>query len=98
MTEPEAISQLTAVLGGDQGWLARVVSIMGMARVLSKLFSHHLCEFMTAAVNTLGEDQKMKLWMQGAMKSRIYRISAFLIDYFLSIKLPKAHKDPPDVV
>ena len=95
MNEPEVIQQVIAVLGGDQGWVARVVAWMGTLRLVSKLFSTHLENFLTAACAASADDPWFRRKLQRILASRPYKVLAFLVDYFLSIKLPKNEKSPP---
>lgn len=81
--EGEDISTLTH-------WLAVVAGFIGTVRLFVKLIQNPLQNFLTAGIARVRvtpqrDDDE---WLERIFESAGYRVTAFLLDYILSLKLP----------
>jgi hypothetical protein len=91
--EQDAIQAMQTLLGGKAGWLPAAVAWIGTARIVAKLVSGKVQGFLDALINFTAQNESDRLAIERVLSSRTYRTVAFLIDYFLSVKLP-AKKTP----
>jgi hypothetical protein len=73
-------------------WFPKFLMWMGIIRVVLKPFNLWLQAFLNRAVDYLRGDGYADdaAWVDRILRSRWYRLPAFLLDYFASVKLPQA--------
>lgn len=84
------LDQMLKLLGGDHGTLAQILSWIATARVALKPFSAVLLSKLTAALASVAasEEQDDDQIVESVLRSRWYRIIAFTVDLFCSVKIP----------
>lgn len=78
----QEIQELLNSLQGQHGYLIAITSWMALCKIVFGLFNTALKDFMT---NAMPSDKE---WLSTLLDHRFYRISAWLINYIISIKLP----------
>lgn len=79
---------MQSALRGDFGWLVGVTAWQTLLRAGMVFFNSKLKEFME---NALPADKE---WIQTMLNARWYRLTYFLINAFLSVKLPSVARKP----
>ena len=79
-----------ALLGGDNGTTAAVIAWIGAIRVPLKLVSGWLQDLMTKALARVAdtEDVEDDKLVAAVLRSKLYRLIAFVVDLAFSFKLP----------
>lgn len=90
MNETEILTPIFKALHGDNGWGVAVLSWIGTARVVFKLFSSRVEDLITALAKwlTVNKDQAGIDKVNSLLSTPAWRVFAFLADYVASIKLP----------
>lgn len=84
------LAPLAAFLGS--ALVTKILLWMGTIGAVAKLFAPKLQGFLEDACQAAreGGDPDTQHWLDRVLHNRIYRVFAFLVDYFTRIKLPKA--------
>ena len=80
------IQPLLELLEGKYGWVSTVVVWVGALRLTAKFVSHNLQVAMTRIVAAKADPEFLSV----VLNNRGYRLAAFLVDLFASVKLPSA--------
>lgn len=87
----ELVTQLTALLGGQQGWIPAVAGWVTASRVFFKTFNSVLVQpVFNKAIAIIAEspDKDDDAILYALLSSKLYRAFAFIVDLAASIKLP----------
>jgi hypothetical protein len=73
-------------------WLSKVLIAIGGARLVIKPGGQWLKGFITSAAEraSVTLDPEDDTWIESLLRTRAYRVTAFLLDLFVSVKLPAA--------
>ena len=86
LTVMNELEPLIHLLEGKYGWLPGFITWVGALRLAAKFVSTHLQEAMTRIVQAKADPELLT----AVLNNRAYRLTAFLIDLFASVKLPNA--------
>lgn len=69
-----------------------VCSLVGVFRLCLKPVSNWVKDFITTAAEraSLSADPDDDTWVEALLRARSYKVAAFLLDLFVSVKLPSA--------
>ena len=86
----EELKPLLDLLGGESGRIAQIVVWIGAIRIPAKIVSGSIQSAAERAIARVvaTEDSEDDILLEKVLKSRTYRIGAFLIDWVFSVKLP----------
>ncbi len=89
MTDLQPILDLAAA---QWPWLSKVLLAIGGARLVVKPGGAWLKDLITAAAEraSITIDPEDDTWIEALLRTRAYRVIAFLLDLFVSVKLPAA--------
>ena len=86
-----ALAPVIEALAGNYGWLAQIIMIIGIARVCMKPLMAAFEEIVKITPSPKDDEFLGKL-----LANPIYKMVCFILDWFGSLKLPKAPpKTPP---
>ena len=80
------IEPLMSLLAGKYGWVSGAVAWMGALRLAAKFMSRQLQTAMTRIVASKTDPELLSV----ILNNKLYRLVAFLVDLFASVKLPNA--------
>jgi len=80
------IEPLMNLMAGKYGWLSGFITWVGALRLAGKFISRQLQIAMTRIVQAKADPELLSV----VLNNRAYRLIAFLIDLFASVKLPNA--------
>lgn len=80
------LDPLISLLSGKYGWLPEFVAWVGALRLAAKFVSSSLQRAMTRIVQSKTDPELLAV----VLNNKGYRLAAFLVDLFASVKLPNA--------
>lgn len=80
------LQPLLELLEGKYGWLGSALAWMGALRLAAKFISNRLQSAMTRIVASKADPEFLAV----VLNNKGYRLAAFLVDLFASVKLPSA--------
>jgi hypothetical protein len=80
------IEPLMSLLAGKYGWVSGAVAWMGALRLAAKFISTRLQDGLTRIVQSKADPELLSV----ILNNKLYRLVAFLVDLFASVKLPNA--------
>lgn len=80
------LDPLLNLLAGQYGWLPELVAWVGALRLGAKFVSTRLQTAMTRIVSSKADPEFLAV----VLNNKGYRLAAFLVDLFSSVKLPSA--------
>jgi len=85
----DQIENLWSILSGDAGWLAALLTWIGVARFLLKVVNSWIESFFTGLLNSFPEDSNVRGWALGITNSFGYKMTHYICNWILSLSLPK---------